>query len=103
MRYAHATTLVLLMLADSAAAQAGELAPPVQIEAGRRPLDVERSGHSAPFLGDFDGDGLPDLLVGQYDEGKLRIYLNRGSNERPKFDDFEWFQAGGQAGRVPEG
>jgi hypothetical protein len=44
-----------------------------------------------------------DLLVGQYDEGKLRIYRNIGTNGNPKFDTYTWFKAGGDFGRVPVG
>ena len=80
-----------------------DLQPPVQIEAEGQPLDVQRDGHSAPFFADFDGDGLRDLLVGQYHEGRLRIYRNLGVSSEPRFDTYTWFEAGGAAGRVPEG
>src|SRR5262245_42054365 len=90
-------------LALAAGEKASELSPPVHVEAAGKPIDVERSGHSAPFVGDFDGDGLPDLLVGQYHEGRLRVYLNKGKKGAPRFDKWSWFVAGGQAGRVPEG
>src|SRR5262249_43906961 len=48
------------LLACAIPALAGEpndLLPPVPIKAGARPLDVEREGHAAPFVGDLDGDG----------------------------------------------
>ena len=77
-----------------------ELAPPVRIEAAGKPIDTV-TGHAAPFVGDFDGDGVPDLLVGQFGEGKLRVYPNVGSKTEPRFDKFEWFQAGGKLGTVP--
>jgi hypothetical protein len=80
-----------------------ELEPPVKLLAGGGPIDVEHDGHSAPFLGDFDGDGVKDLLVGQFHEGKLRIYRNTGTDARPRFERFDWFTAGGETGRVPAG
>lgn len=91
-----------LLAAIACPAAAGELEPPVQIQVGGKPVDVEREGHAAPFVGDFDGDGVRDLLVGQYHEGRLRIYRNRGSDTSPTFESHEWFQAGGKLGRVPE-
>ena len=82
---------------------AEDLAPPVLIDSAGKPIDVEGVGHAAPFVGDFDGDGKSDLLVGQFREGKLRIYRNVGTNAQPKFDGYEWFKAGADLGRVPTG
>jgi len=84
---------------EPAVKRAADLAPPVRITAGGRPIEVE--GFAAPFVGDFDGDGKNDLLVGQYILGRLRIYRNVGTNARPKFDTFEWFKAGGRIAGVP--
>jgi hypothetical protein len=64
-------------------------------------IDVDQ-GEAAPLFVDFDGDGLRDLLVGQF-EGRLRIYKNIGTAQAPKFDGFTWFQAGGKDARVPCG
>ena len=80
-----------------------ELLPPVKVEAGGKPVDVERSGHAAPFVGDIDGDGLPDLLVGQFHEGRLRVYRNIGTKGKPRFGAHTWFEAGGALGTVPVG
>ena len=80
-----------------------ELAAPVKLTADGKAIDVGRSGHAAPFVGDFDGDGLPDLLVGQFHEGRLRVYLNKGKKGAPRFDSWTWFTADGKPGRVPEG
>ena len=75
---------------------------PVRVNCGDAPINVD-VGHAAPFVADFDGDGLKDLLVGQFGEGKLRIYKNTGTAKEPRFKDFEWFKAGGDIARVPTG
>ena len=93
----------LLAAAAPGADVAADLQLPVQIQAGGKPLDVQRDGHSAPFAADIDGDGVVDLLVGQYEQGRLRIYRNLGTNTNPRFDAHTWLTAGGQMGRVPEG
>src|SRR5262245_49869767 len=80
-----------------------ELSTPVKLTAAGQAIDVGRSGHAAPFVGDFDGDGLPDLLVGQFHEGKMRVYLNEGKKGAPRFGKWSWFVAGGKTGRVPVG
>jgi hypothetical protein len=85
---------------DSALAR-GELRPPIRIEASGRPIDVQREAHSAPWYADFDGDGVDDLLVGEYSEGRLRIFRNRGTNRQPHFTEYEWFMAGGALAHVP--
>jgi hypothetical protein len=79
-----------------------ELSPPVKILAGNEPIDVE-IGHAAPFFTDIDKDGKPDLLVGQFGGGKLRIYKNTGSAKEPAFDKYEFMKAGADLGVVPAG
>jgi hypothetical protein len=96
-------SLVLLGLAPPGAAGATDvLVPPVRIEAAGKPIDTE-IGHAAPFVGDFDGDGRRDLLVGQFGEGLLRIYRNEGTDARPKLAAGEKFKDGREEGRVPTG
>jgi len=77
-----------------------ELAPPITITAGGKPIDVE-VGHAAPCVADLKGDGKPCLLVGQFGGGKLRVYANLGTKGKRRFDKFEWFQAGDKLGTVP--
>jgi len=81
---------------------AGELSAPVRIEAAGRPIDTE-VGHAAPCVGDFNGDKVNDLLVGQFGDGILWIYRNEGTNERPKLAAGVKFQDGREGGRVPTG
>ena len=79
-----------------------ELAKPFLAMAGGKPIKVD-IGHASPVFADFDGDQLPDLLVGQFGEGKLRIYKNVGTRTEPKFDKFDYFQAGGKPATVEAG
>ena len=79
-----------------------DLAPPVRLLAGGQPMNVD-VGHAAPFVADLKGNGQTTLLVGQFGEGKLRLYPNVGTAKAPRFEKFDWFQAGGAAGTVPAG
>src|SRR5947207_322117 len=56
---------------------APKLSDLIQVKVGAKPITVD-VGHSAPFLADLDGDGKAELLVGQFGEGKLRVYRNEG-------------------------
>lgn len=81
---------------------ASDLLAPFRVEADGGPIDVE-IGHSAPWVTDLNGDGKFDLLVGQFGEGKLRVYTNKGTVMEPKFEAFAWFQGGSADGKVPSG
>ena len=89
----------MLALADPVST---DLAPPAQLQAGGQPINVDM-GHAAPFVADLKGDGNMVLLVGQFGDGKLRLYPNIGTKSDPKFDKFTWFQAGGEVASVPFG
>ncbi|MBU0755670.1 MAG: VCBS repeat-containing protein [Planctomycetes bacterium] len=82
--------------------RASDLAAPVRIEAAGYPIDA-RDGHAAPFVCDFDGDGIQDLLVGEFDGGRCWIYLNEGTNAEPNLAAGVPFMAGGKNGRIPAG
>jgi len=123
---ARTTGALILGLQFTAAspAQSAELLPPVRIEAGGKAIDVT-TGHAAPYVIDFDGDGVRDLLVGEFGDGtfpnkelpeclsagwkkggrfangRVRIYKNHGTNTAPRFKDFEYLQAGGGVATVP--
>jgi hypothetical protein len=103
-------------------AQSTPLALSGRLKAGDDFIDVT-VGHAAPFMKDMNGDGLMDLLVGefgdedfpvsrlpdsmqdskpgQYSQGKLRVYLNQGTASVPKYEAFAYLQAGGEDASVP--
>jgi hypothetical protein len=81
---------------------AAPLLSPVRLEAGGVPIDTE-IGHAAPFVGDFDEDGVNDLLVGQFGGGILWICRNEGTNEAPRLAKPVRFQDGRAEGTVPTG
>jgi hypothetical protein len=83
-------------------AASDELAPPVRLEADGKVIDTD-VGHAAPFVTDFDGDGVQDLLVGQFGGGQLWIYRNEGTNAEPKLAAGLKFKQGRDDGRVPTG
>ena len=111
---------VALLLVVPARAQ-NDLEAPIRITAAGAPIDVT-TGHAAPYFIDFDGDGVRDLLVGEYGEhtypsermvpsamkysggfveGRLRIYRNHGTDTKPEFRDFEYLRAGVGYASIP--
>src|SRR5437867_12208777 len=103
MKFRRWTISVLLLTATGFAGESNELLPPVQVQVGGRALDIERQGHAAPFAGDFYEDGGLCLLVGQFNDGRLRVYRNTGTRAKPRFDSYTWFEAGGKIASVPVG
>jgi len=74
----------------------------VRLKAGAEVIDVD-IGYLAPCVTDWNNDGKKDLLVGQLSEGKIRLYLNRGTDSSPVFKDFKYMKAGGAEISLPAG
>jgi hypothetical protein len=95
--------LVSLLLLGIVSNPVGDgLAAPFRVSDASGFIDVD-IGHAAPLVADFDGDGVPDLFVGQFGLGQLRIYKNIGTAKDPKFYGFTWFKTGEQEARIPSG
>lgn len=77
--------------------------PPMPVLAGGKPLDVERQGHAAPFVADLDEDGVPDLVVGEFHRGRVRVYKNHGTAANPRFETHEPILASGVRATIPAG
>lgn len=78
-------------------AYATEFADPVRLEADGEPIKVEAPGYAAPCWADVDGDGHKDLLVGQFNGGKIQVYLNDGEGA---LSAGQWLQAEGEIAQV---
>ena len=83
------------LLAVVALAQTPVFDAPVAIEANGTPINVGAGGNASPFVVDWNGDGKQDLLLGQFDGGKVRFYENIGENFAPVFGDSVYLQADG--------
>jgi hypothetical protein len=88
-----------LVLASSAyVVSAAEFDRPVRLMSGDKAIRVERPGLAAPCWADLRGNGQKQLLVGQFHEGKIRVFEHlRGEN----FGPGKWLQADGQVAEVP--
>jgi hypothetical protein len=88
----------LVLLCCTALCSAIEFAPPVRLKADGVPIRVESPGYAAPCLADVDGDGKMDLLVGQFNQGKIHFFKGLGKG---KFAKGTWLQAEGKPAEVP--
>ena len=74
----------------------------VYIYAGGSAITVS-GGHADPCVVDWDGDGLKDLLLGEFTLGRIRFYPNSGTNISPIFTTFSYLQADGVTIQLPYG
>jgi hypothetical protein len=61
--------------------------------------DIAVSGYSVPSFEYWNGDKLRDLIVGEGgggNNGKIRVYLNRGTEADPCFVDYFYAKSNGQ-------
>ena len=71
---------------------------PVRLKAGDRFIQVEAPGFAAPCFHDVDGDGKGDLVVGQFNDGKILVCKGDGKGG---FAAGEWLKAEGEIAQVP--
>jgi hypothetical protein len=93
--------LVACVLASTVAAdRSSELERPVRLEAGGALIDAgPYGGHAGPLWADYDGDGLPDLLVGSL-HGHVQVYRNVGTRKAPVLEDRGLLEVDGKPIRI---
>jgi hypothetical protein len=74
----------------------------VKLEANGEPIDAE-IGHFVPAVADWNSDGKKDLIIGQFKEGKIQLFLNYGTDSAPLFKEAQYLQAGGEEISLPAG
>lgn len=65
------------------------LQQPMRIDGTQQDIRTCKHGLCYPAIYDWNGDGRPDLLLGEFSTGdyenNIRVYLNEGSKKEPKF------------------
>ena len=94
----HLLLSALLLGGGAAFGSADDFEPPVRLMAGDAAIRVESPGYAAPCWADLNGDGRMQLLVGQFNQGKIRVFKHLGAE---KYAPGNWLQADGKVAEVP--
>lgn len=92
----------MIVVLATLAALGEVLAEPFLVKADGKPVSVER-GHADPVLYDWDGDGVRDLVVGQFAEGRIWVYRNTGTEKEKSFAAPEALEADGAPIKIDAG
>jgi hypothetical protein len=85
--------LAALLVTCMVAAEVPDFEPEYQLQCAGSTIDV--GYYAAPCIVDWDGDGVDDLILGQFTSGKIRFYKNEGTNANPVFNSYSFLQADG--------
>lgn len=71
---------------------------PLRMQAADQLIKIEPPGYAAPCWADLDGDGHKDLLVGQFAQGRIKVYRNLGEG---RLAEGRWLEAAGNVAEIP--
>lgn len=92
---------VAIALSGATVASAADFEKAVRLKGGDEFIRVEGPGWACPGLADIDADGKLDLLVGQFNKGKIRVFKGSGAKGEFKFAAGDWLKAEGAVAEVP--
>lgn len=102
MRWWIAVASMVVLSCGLCLADAPKLGKGTMIEVDGNPINVE-VGHLVPDAVDFNADGKKDLLVGQFRNGRIVLYLNEGTDSAPVFKEGKELEAGGEPIKLDAG
>ncbi len=74
----------------------------VMLYADGASIAVESPGYACPTVVDVDGDGVDDLVVGQFAGGKMKWYRNTANETTtPEYAVGEWIRCDDEPAQVP--
>jgi FG-GAP repeat len=79
-----------------------DVGEPVALLSDGRPIELPYRS-LFPFVGDLDGDGRDELLLGTPDSGRLKVFPILGSHGRRVLGAPSWFDEKVPDGRIPKG
>jgi len=86
--------VIACLLVSISIAQTPQFGPEIVIQDGNSAMQPIK--YPSPTWVDWDEDGKKDMIVGVMDSkvgnlaARVQIYLNKGENNDPKFDGFDW-------------
>ena len=95
------TLISTVLMSSVGTCSAADFQPPFRLQGDGIARPGRKPRLCGPCWADIDGDGKKDLLVGQFNQGKIRVFKNLGDGKLAAGDVAEGRRDGGRSpGRV---